>query len=139
MKSQDSVISVVTRLRAETSRVSNLSGTRDFICLQQSRPAGVHPTSCSVLLGFLSLGVKKLRHETDYSLPFSVEFKNKWNHTLFPLHDFMVHTGTTLPLPSNKSHKLQVPPHIYTHHVIPLFTSKYKSWLKQELVKFSKS
>jgi hypothetical protein len=51
----------------------------------------------------LSLGVKRLRREADYSPPSSAEVKNVWSYTSTPpirLHGVVLHTVSVLELPA---------------------------------------
>jgi len=78
--SQDSVVSVVTKLRAEWSRVQILAGTGDFSLLQN-----VHITSrahqASYSMGALYWGIKWPGCEADHSPLSSAKVKNYWSYT----------------------------------------------------------
>jgi hypothetical protein len=53
-----------------------------------------HPVSCVKGARALSLGVKQLGHETDYSPPSYAEVKNAWSYTSTPQYIFMVYSFT---------------------------------------------
>jgi hypothetical protein len=46
--------------------------------------SGAHPASYTMVLGDLSLGVKRPGREANHSPPSSVEVKNEWSYTSTP-------------------------------------------------------
>jgi len=118
-QSQDSSISIVTRLHTEDqglipSRVRNSS-----LCLH------VQTTQPPVqwVLGALSPGVKWLRHEIVLSPPSSTEVKNVWSYTSTPPYVLIEHKDTS----SWYSAQLSIETVLPLHSLLLFFSVKFHS------------
>jgi hypothetical protein len=77
--SQDSSVSVVTRLRAGISEVRFLVRERDFPFHQDVQTgSGAHPVSCVVGTGTIFAVVRRPAREGDHPPPSGAEVKSEW-------------------------------------------------------------
>jgi hypothetical protein len=75
MRSQDTIVGIVTRLQAGLSRVQIQSGESNFSHLQYVQTSSQPPIQW--VAGF------QPGHEVDHSPPSSTEVKNEWSYTSF--------------------------------------------------------
>ena len=79
--SRYTVVSIVTRLRAERSGVRIPAKINFSIPLIAYNESAANPASCSMGTGFLSRGLKRPRRDVDHSLPSNTEVKNEKSYT----------------------------------------------------------
>jgi hypothetical protein len=98
--SQDSVVSIVTRLRAGWPKnFGSIPGWCKILFLLKiaQTGSGANPAD-SVGTGRSSSAVKLPRKVVDHLSPYSVELKNEWSHNPSPTCSFVAFTGTAFPL-----------------------------------------
>jgi hypothetical protein len=98
-RSQDSAVSIVTRLRnGQPKNYGSIPGKGKRFSLFQSIQAGMGPTQPHIhcTAGAVSSGVKRSERETDHSPPSVADVRNEWHDISTPPHAFMACTVTAL-------------------------------------------